>query len=473
MYKSRQTGSILVSILIVMLFLTSLIYALLSYANSNLYRSKSRIYNLQAQYAAESAADQAIAYINNGNESYTGTTSDITLMTVGNMYKATYAVSVGPGATAKEKIITATGKVYTPANSVNPSFTRKVEVIAERTSSSTSTSMLSKNIIEVASSVKNVIAKDIFVNNYLRLNKNTTDLTAENITVADRDTSAGNCSIGGSGDLVKPGSFTDPAQTKTIIRTAFNNCLNPPGNSTNTDFEVYANLNTISKVTSTYIPWSQFMDNSYQNSPGGCTDWTTGAFPRDIPSTGNSKKTHYPDQSSGVASSCGTSGNLQLGSGQYNIRDHTHVRANMCTSSACTPLFNNPDATDIKFVFIEGRVNFDQITTTSGSGPIVFVIYGPDSGTRTNACPLGDSFYLGKSGSTSTNAPQFYAVANNGACFEGTKFAVSPAFGGISAKNIYIATNSGTPFDLRFNISFPTSSIPVDLSWKAVKYRRL
>lgn len=468
----KQSGSVLVSMLIVMLFLTTIIYAILVYANSNLYRARGRIFTLQSQYAAESGADQAIAYLNSGNDSYTGTTTDMTLLTVNNLYKATYSVNVSAGASAKEKKITAVGKVYAPANAVNPTYTRTVEVIAERSSTSTASSMLSRNIIEVGSAVKKVIAKDVYVNGYIKLNKNSTDFTAEKITVADKETSASNCSIGGAGNLIKPASFSDPAQTKTIIRTAYNNCISPPGNTTNANFDVSANQTNISKVSSLYIPWSQYMDNSYQNAQGSnCSDWT-GSGTLDIPSTNNSKKTHYPDSSSGVSTGCGTSGNLQLGSNTYNIKDNAHVRANLCITSACTPTFNNPDSS-LKFVFVEGRVNFDQVKTSGGSGPIVLVIYGADSGTRTNACPLGDSFYLGKTGSQETIAPALYVLTNNGACFDTTKFGANPAFGGVAGKNIYIATNSGTPFDLKFDITFPTSSIPIDLSWKAVKYRRL
>lgn len=479
--NSQQKGSILVSILVLMIFLSTFIYALIVYADANLYRSKGRVLNLQAQYAAESGADQAIAQLNAGNNAAATTTSDVTLVTVNNLYKATYSATLSEviPADGKVKIITAVGKVYAPANSPTPSFTRTIEVTAERTSTSTASSMLSRNIIEVASSVKQIVAKDIFANGYIKLNKNTNNLIAESITVADKETSANNCSIGGPGTLVNPVdvdvnprlTFTNPAQTKTIIRTAFNNCILPPGNST-TDpkFDVLTNQTDIKKVTSTYIPWSQYMDASYL--PGSCSDWTTGISPRAIPSTGNAKKTHYPDSLNGVLNSCGTSGNIDLGNNTYTIKDHAHVRANLCTASACTPTFNNPDAS-IKFVFIEGRVNFNQVTTSPGSGPIVLVIYGADSNPITNACPLGDSFYLGKSGNNSTVAPKLYVLANNGACFDGTKFGAYPGFGGTGAKNIYVASNSGNPFDLSFDITFPTNEIFIDLSWKAVKYRRL
>lgn len=471
--KSSQSGSALVTIMVIIPFFVAVIGAVLLYANSNLNRSKGRILALQAQYAAESATDQAIAILNSGNDSYTGTGTPVALVTNGNLYRATYSVSVAAGATSKEKIITATGNVYTPSSATTPSFTRSIEVVAQRTSGSTASSMVSRNIIEAASSVKDLKAKDVFVNGYIRLNKNVTNLIAENITVADKDTSASNCSIGGTGNLIKPSSFTNAGQTKTKIITAYNNCLSPPGNSSNADFDVLANQTTIGKVQSTYIPWSYYMDGSYMDSSSGCSDWTSGAFPRSIPSTGNAKKTHYPDSASNIATTCGTSGNIQLTTGQYTIKDHIHLRANLCATTACTPTFYNPDsgAAGIKFIFVEGTVNFDSLTTTAGSGPIVFIVYGADPASKTSVCPIGGSVYLGKGGNTS--APAIYILSQNGVCLDKTKFGTAPALGGVAGKNIYIATNSGTPFDLSFDVNFPSSSIPIDLSWKATTYRRL
>lgn len=469
----NQKGSALVTIMVILPFFVALITAVLLYASSNVSRAKGRILSLQAQYAAESAADQAIAMLNSGNDSYTGTTTPVALVTNGNLYKATYSVSVAAGSNSKERIITATGNVYTPTTAASPSFSRTVQVIAQRTSGSSASSMLSRNIIQTASSVKDLKAKDVFVNGYIVMNKNVTNLIAENITVADKDTSASNCSIGGTGNLIKPTSFTNVGQTKTKITTAYNNCISPPGNTSNTNFDVLANQSNIGKVQSTFIPWSQYMDGSYQNSPGGCSDWTTGTFPRNIPSTGNTKKTHYPDSGTNISTGCGTSGNLQLTTGQYNIRDNVHLRANLCATTACTPTFYNPDAgaAGLKFVFIEGTVNFDQLTTASGSGPIVFVIYGADPASKTSVCPLGGAAYLGNGGNTS--APALYILAQNGVCLDKTKFSTAPAMGGVAGKNIYIATNSGTPFDLSFDVTFPTSSIPIDLSWRATSYRRI
>ncbi len=466
---NQQDGSVIVSILVIMIFLTSLIFSSIILANANLRRAKSRILLLETQYAAESGADSVIATLNNSANPTTGVETTVLSQT---NYKATFTViSVSAGATAKEKVIKVTGKVYAPASLASANYTRTIEVTAQQSSQTTSTSILSRNIISITSGVKNVNAVDIYANGYIDINKDTTNLIAENITVADRNVTAANCSIGGAGGtLLKPASFTHVGQTKTNITIAYNNCFSPPGNTSNANFNVLANQNSISKIQSSYIPWSYIMDGSYQNAPSGCTDWTTGASPRSIPSTGNTKKTHYPDSASGVSASCGTNGGIALGSSTYTIKDNAHIRASLCAAAACTPTFNNTSGSTA-FIFVEGTINFDSLTTTAGSSPIIFVAYGADTGLRTGACPYGDAVYLGKNGNTI--APKIYLIAMNGLCLEKTKFGAANSLGGVSGKNIFVDTNPGTPFDLALDPTFPTNQIPVDLSWRAIRYRRV
>lgn len=469
----QQQGSIIVSILIITIFLTTFIFSLIVLANSNLVRARNRVFLLQAQYAAESGADTAVAELNGGDDAYAGTGGDVAILDA-TTYRSTYTVSVAPGANDKERIVTATGKVFSPKTATTPSSTRTIEVIVQRTSLTSSTSILSRNIIDIHSGVKSVRARDVYINGYLNMNKSTTEFIAENITVGDRNTGPDNCSIGGAGGkLTKPDTFYNAGQTKTSITVAYNNCISPPGNTSDTDFDVLANETGIPKVQSTYIPWTQYMDSTYQNSPSGCDDWTTGASPRSIPSTGNTKKTHYPDSDSNVSTSCGDSGSLDLGTNQYNITDHVHIRASLCANAACTPTFYNPDTgpAGIKFVFVEGSINFDSFQTVSGSGSIVFVSYGSDPASRASDCPLGGSVYLGNNGTTV--GPAVYFLANNGICLDKTRFGASPSLGGISGKNVYIATNPGSPFDLGLDPLFPVDQIPVDLSWKAIRFRRL
>lgn len=465
--SNGQNGSIIVTILVVMIFLSTFLFSLMVLSKSNLARARGRIMLLQAQYAAESGADTAIAYLNAGT-AYTGTSSDVTVLD-GAQYKATYAVTVAAGSSGKEKIITTTGKVYAPANATAPTYTRTLRVTAQRTSTTTSSSIASRNIVYIDSGVKNIQAKDIYANGFIQMNKNTTNLIAENITVAGKNTGATNCSIGGTGNLIKPTTFTTPGQTKTKLNLAYNNCITPPGNTSNTDFDVAANQTNISTITSMYIPWDQYMDSSYTNA-GNCNAWTTGTSPHNIPSGAGNANTHYPDSSSGVSTSCGTSGDLALGSGEYDLSTNVHIRANLCAASACTPTFKNTTASLI-FVFVEGTINFDNVTSASGSGPIAFVAYGADPASKASVCPYGGAVYLGKNGTLS--APAIYFLAINGLCIDKTRFGSAPALGGIAGKNLYVSSNSGTPFDLQMDNGFPASQIPIDLAWRAARYERL
>jgi hypothetical protein len=468
--RRSENGSIIVSILIITLFLAVVVSSLIVYASSNLSRGRDRVLNLEAQYAAESGADAAIGYLNaDPSAAYTGTGSEVQVLR-NSMYKATFSTTVVAGSSGNEKIITSTGKVYAPASAAAASYTRRIEVITQRTSDTVGvTGILSRNIIELQSGVKNVFAKDLYVNGYINTNKNTTNIVAENITAAGKNTGATNCSIGGPGNLIKPGSFTSPGQTKSKLILAYNNCVNPPGNASNANFDVQANQTTISKVQSTFIPWSQYMDASYTNA-GSCNDWTTGSFPRKIPSVAGSKKTHYPDSASNISTTCGTSGDLTLATGQYNITDNVHIRANLCAASGCTPTFYNPTSTT-RYMFVEGAVNFNSVQSAAGSGPIILISYGADPASKTSVCPLGGAMYLGNNGNTS--APAIYFLANNGVCLDKTKFSSTPALGGLSGKNIYIATNPGTPFDLKLDTTFDSSKVPINLAWHADRYRRL
>jgi hypothetical protein len=465
----NQQGMILVSIIGIMLFLALILVGVFSLATANLARAKGRILQLEAQYAAESGADAAIAVLNSGNVAYTGSATEI-LVLDSNHYKATYTVSVTAGATAKERQLTAVGRVYSPKNATTAKYQRTIKVITQRSSTATASSLLSRNILAIDSGVKNVYARDLSVNGYITMAKNTTNLVAQNITVAGKNAGASNCSIGGSGNLLKPSSFNDPSQTKTNITMAYNNCISPPGNTSNANFNVLANQSNVATVQSTYIPWSQYMDSSYTSATSGCNDWTTGGSTRDIPNVPGSKKTHYPDSGSTVSTSCGTNGDVDLGSNRYNITDNVHIRANFCAATGCSPSFYNPDAT-IKFIFVEGSVNFSSVQTIAGSGPIALIVYGADPASKAGVCPYGGAAYLGNSGTTS--APALYVLATNGICLDKTKFSTSPAIGGVGGKNIYISTNPGSPFDLTLDPAFPSNLVPVDLTWRAVRYLRL
>jgi hypothetical protein len=482
---STQSGSIIVSIMVIMIFLTMTVLSLGVISQSNLTRATQRIHLLQAQYAAESGADAVVAYLNSSSGTYPSSGVEKELFTYAPTYRATYQATVTDHPTdANKKVVSSIGRVYQPSTATSAKRTYTLNVTLDRSSVQFTSSIVSRNSVEVASSVKAVVAGSLYVNEYLRVNKNTTDITIDDLTVAGKYPDGNSCSISGTGNLVRNSNL--PAGTKAKIVMAYSNCMDvPPGNTSDADFDITANDSSLQKIASIYIPWSYKMNNddgggAYTN--GNCSDWTA-ASPT-LPSSGNARKTHYPDSGAGVvtASSCGgsdpTPADLSLGNKTYTLNDHVHVRANLCKASSCTPKFINPDADSPKFVFVEGVINFERVTVDSSSpGEVIFISYSTSQTiSASKQCPSNSAaIRLGKDGSNSLLAPKAYFIATNGMlCVDQTKFDSGvQSLGGVSGKDIYLSSNSGATFELTFNPSFPLSSIPLDLSWRASNIKRV
>lgn len=223
-------------------------------------------------------------------------------------------------------------------------------------------------------------------------------------------------------------------------------------------------------------------DGNGEYANGNCSDWTASS--PTIPSAGNARKTHYPDSGSGTvaASLCAGSGSspadINLGNKTITLNDHAHIRAHLCKAYTCTPKFINPEASKPKFVFVEGVINFENITADSTSpGDIIFISYATSQTiSASKQCPSDSAaIRLGKDGSNSLIAPKAYFIATNGMlCVDQTKFDTGvKSIGGVSGKDIYLSSVSGTTFELTFNPEFPLSSIPLDLSWGATDVKRV
>ena len=482
---SEQSGSIIVSIMVIMIFLTMTVLSLSVVSQTNITRAAQRIFLLQAQYAAESGADAAVAYLNSSTGTYPESGTEKLLFTDSPTYRATYQATISDTADPNQKSVMSIGRVYQPSTATVPKLTYKLQVTLERSSTEFTSSIVSRNSVEIASSVKAVIATSLFVNEYVRANKNTSEVAINDLTIAGKYPDGGNCSLSGSGDLTRSSDL--PVGTKAKLRMAFSNCMALPlVNSRIKDFDNIENDSTIQKIASTYIPWGYKMNNADGNGEytnGNCTDWSA-ASPVSIPSAGNDRKTHYPDTGAGTASAsaCGGSGSapadLNLGSKTYVIKDHVHVRAHFCKASDCTPTFINPDAGTTKFVFIEGVMNFQNIKIDSSSpGNIIFISYSTSQSlSDSKQCPSNSAaIRLGKDGSISLYAPKAYFIATNGMlCLDQTKFDSGvKSLGGISGKDIYISSNSGATFELAFNPEFPLSTVPLDLSWRSTNIKRV
>lgn len=510
MYKNPQTqsGSVVVSILVIMMFLTITILSLAVMSQSNIQRSINRIYALQAQYSAESGADTAIAYINQPNA--TGDASGVypesgqeklLVQHTGPStqdYRATYTAVTAPyldenGIVDNNKIkVTSTGKVYKPASSSNVSNTYKIEVIVERTTAQITSSLVSRNSVIVDSSVKKITAKSMYVNAFIEVESNVTGLVMDDLTIAGKVSQNGSlCSLIGKGYMEKRPDLVGKAK----LNMAGLNCMDTGvGNTSNANFDITANNSELRPITSTHIPWSFKMNTALYANAGSCNDWTAGTSTSTItiPSAGNDKKTHYPNSLSGTASSgspsCGTAGDIDLGERKIILNDHAHVRGHFCKNNAnCRPKFVNPDSANPVFVFVEGTMNFKNITVSKdpaspfySPGDVVLISYSPAisgitglNGSKCNGNVA--TIHLSKDGSNDVLAPKLYLIATVGViCIDQTKFpGADDALGGISGHDLVISSNSGTSFNLSFNPEFPLDSIPIDLSWRAVHIKRL
>ena len=168
--RESERGALLATVIIAIMMLSMILFAIIQLAQGNLARAVSRLYSLQTQYAAETGADIALTRLNHMTTQVT--TEQV--MERNDRYKATYEVKVedSPTGNMDEKIITSTGRVYTPASAAKAGYERTVRVVARRSSTNASSSLLSKDIIQVSSSVKDIVAKSIYVNKYIQLDKN-------------------------------------------------------------------------------------------------------------------------------------------------------------------------------------------------------------------------------------------------------------------------------------------------------------
>ena len=494
--QTSESGSIIVSILVIMIFLTITILSLGVMSEQNRQRSAQRIYLLQAQYAAESGADIALSYTNSGGTIPTG---ERPLLSYAPYYRATYEVST-ISVDANKKTATSIGRMYRPATATTPDLTYKIKVDIERSTASFTSTIVSRNSVDIASSVKEVKGNSMFINEYLRSNKNGNKIIIDDLKIAGKYPDASNCSIVGTGDLIRSPELI-AAGVKAQIRTSYNNCISPPGNSSNSDFNVTANDSSLQKVASINIPWDFKMNNNDglgNYTSAGCSAWTNSPYniPVSVSPEANKRKTHYPDTNAGVvaAFACTGSGSatgsgpadLNLGTDRtYTIYNHAHVRANLCKAYVCTPRFKNPDAGTTKFIFVEGVVNFENVIADDdpaspnySPGSVVFISYSTNQAISASAqCPSSQaSIRIGKAtGSREILAPRAYFIAINGTlCIDQSKFTANRStLGGVSGKDIYISSNSGGSFYLTFNPNFPLSQIPLDLTWRSANLKRL
>jgi hypothetical protein len=123
--NSRQHGSVLLSLLIVVPFLVLILAAYMSLTGSNLRLARGDLLRTNAQFATDAGIDIAMSEINS-DEDWAGTGGQVTLHDA-NGVRTTYQVTVTTSGNDKE--VTATGRSFSPSSSSTPLST--VTIIAD------------------------------------------------------------------------------------------------------------------------------------------------------------------------------------------------------------------------------------------------------------------------------------------------------------------------------------------------------
>ena len=142
--KQREGGYLLLLTLIESIVILTVMSGIFQLSFVNYTQARRELIRSNALAVAEAGADNAIFKLNQDN-SYAGTNTVCPLGTSGSspvvLYndnvkgKATYENCVTAGTIPNEKIVYATGKVYLPASSPTPNFTRKIRLVIEGTQS--------------------------------------------------------------------------------------------------------------------------------------------------------------------------------------------------------------------------------------------------------------------------------------------------------------------------------------------------
>jgi hypothetical protein len=130
--NSNSSGSILVSMLITLPFLIMIAASYMSLSTNNYILGRRDQFRTHAQFAADAGADYAIEQLNQETD-WDGTTSPVTVHNESNV-KTEFEVQVSD-TDADHKVITATGKTFSPASDTSEpdsSVTIKVNVRAVR-----------------------------------------------------------------------------------------------------------------------------------------------------------------------------------------------------------------------------------------------------------------------------------------------------------------------------------------------------
>lgn len=184
--STKQKGSILLSIIIIMPVLIVIIGTYMQLTISSIRVARTDIHQTHAQFAADAAVDHALKEINIDNV-WTGTASPVEIHNDGNT-RATYEASVtdnGPD----DKILTVTGRTYSPVTHTTPDFTLKLTVDLRAVRSGNFSIVTGVGGLFMQNSAK-IVGGDVLVNGEIEL-KNSAQIglstNAVNVFVAHQN----------------------------------------------------------------------------------------------------------------------------------------------------------------------------------------------------------------------------------------------------------------------------------------------
>ncbi|HEX9679686.1 MAG TPA: hypothetical protein VGA08_03635 [Candidatus Saccharimonadales bacterium] len=194
--RKPASGFIMASLLITTTLVLLIGISVTQLVVNNFLLATNDVARFHSQSAADAGLDYGIATLNT-NEAWTGTTGEVELMNNGDA-RTTFEVTVSNGSSESLKILTSTGRVYTPAAATAPSNERTFEVTAEGLSPSSGNYSLVTGVGGLyMSNNSKILAGDVYVNGEIRMsNSATIGLSTAPVTV---NAAHQNCPISGGG----------------------------------------------------------------------------------------------------------------------------------------------------------------------------------------------------------------------------------------------------------------------------------
>jgi hypothetical protein len=436
----NESGFTMTSALLLIVSFTLIGLSIAAFSASHFASARRSLAALNALAVAEAGADHFMFNLNE-DDNYTGSAGEIDLFNDAVKGRGTYQTSVQPGALSNEKIVSSTGKIYLPANSVKPLLTRKVRLIVRGTQPFNYALQTGTGPIYMYGNTGFSSAR-LYSNDFIRIQDNGVTISGE-FWVAGKDPTSGanECSIKGNGNSsVGSGSVLD------VRYKVINNCGMNTAGATVIENDVTVTpepLPTVDRATILAGITANQACNTIQNTPYEI------------------KKAHYPNNSpDNTVDPAPACVDFQLRkNATYTLKGDAHIRGNV-TIDGNTIKADDSLTTDVT-VLVEGKLtikgNGASVIPNANGIAVTFVTYDPtdSNGDKTlpNALTVQDN-------SLSLNA-RFLAL-NGSLGFKGRG-----SIGPIAGKSMVIDANGTITF-------LEPNSIPVNPdTWDVISYQQV